>query len=280
MVRDAIVVGCGIIGATVSKALVSQGRDVLTLDDNRPFSGTVPSGGHLKPSWFSGMKKSNYEPAMELLAELWGMKEETFSIWPLSIPATVYRVDTDEVVKYPRTVATVSQVGHLNNYPSVIYTEGSEVKEARCRLLVIASGVWASSLVPELKITAKQGVSFRLPGKLSQPLIRPWAPYKQVVAHQQSDNEIWIGDGSAILQGNWTEDRTKACLARCSNALGIEEAPLKTLVGLRPYVTYPGSDPCFLKQLGARAWVATGAGKSGTIAAGWVTRRILDADHS
>src|SRR6266403_1777366 len=78
VVRDVIVVGAGIIGATVSKALADQGRDVLTLDDGRPLSGTGPSGGHLKSSWFGGMEKEEWEPAMELLNETWGLIEEEF----------------------------------------------------------------------------------------------------------------------------------------------------------------------------------------------------------
>ena len=146
--------------------------------------------------------------------------------------------------------------------------------EERCRLLVVATGVWCNELFPELRIQRKQGVSFRLAGKLTRPFIKPWAPYKQVVAHQQSAGELWVGDGSAILEKNWDENRVKQCLTRCQKAVGVSQPPLKTLTGLRAY-SPSGNDPCVLKKVGPRAWVATGAGKSGTIAAGWVANKLL-----
>jgi len=278
--RDAIVVGSGVIGATVAEALKKQGRDVLVLDDEQPLAGSRPSGGHLKPSWFSGMKKADYEPAMELLADVWGMTSEQFKLWPTGIKVTVYRVDTDVLVQTEKTVAHVSSVAHINNYPSVHFaaSDSEKIVEERCRLLVLATGVWAGELIPGVQCIAKQGVSFRFAGKVV-PFIKPWAPYKQVVAHQQGQNEIWVGDGSAILPQNWTDDRTKQCLERCRGAIKAnEKSPLRVLTGLRPYCKTTGGDPCLLQQLGPRAWVATGAGKSGTIAAGWVARRILDAN--
>lgn len=276
---DVIVIGCGIIGATVTKALQKQGRTVLTLDSNRPMAGTTPSGGHLKPSWFSGMKKTEYEPAMELLSDTWGMAEEEFTIRPTGLSATVYRVDTDRVASTPRTYGEVTSVDQLHNYPLVVYNgKNGEPTEVRCRLLVVATGAWATELLPQIKVKAKQGVSFRISGKIDRGFIKPWAPYKQVVAHQQSANEIWIGDGSAIIPTNWTEERTRKCMIRCCGALQTKPANvLRTLSGLRPYCD-SGSDPCLLQQLGPRAWVATGAGKSGTIAAGWVANKLLNKE--
>lgn len=271
--QDVIVVGAGIIGATVANALTRQGKEVLLLDDGRPNSGTPPSGGHLKPSWFGGLKKQEYEPAMDLLKKCWGLEEESFKLWPLGNHVKVYRVNTDVVVQYPRTIGKVTHIGRLDNYPEVVW-DGQGV---RCRLLVVCTGVWAGELIPGVVVQSKQGVSFRLKGVLPEPVIYPWAPYKQVVAHQQGTNEIWAGDGTAVYPVNW-KDRTQQCLARCQKHLQITIPPVRTLTGYRPYCPLENStDPCLLKQLGPRAWLATGAGKSGTIAAGWVARRILDA---
>lgn len=272
--RDVIVIGCGIIGATVGLALKKQGRDVLILDDKRPLAGTGPSGGHLKPSWFSGMKKTEYEPAMELLDDVWGLKTEEFVLRPTPLTTTVYRVDTDQVLATEHQVATVTALEQLNNYPLVRWDGG----EDRTRLLVVAAGVWCSELLKGLDITSKQGVSFRFTGQLKQPFIAPWAPYKQVVAHQQTADQIWVGDGSAILPENWTEERTQQCQDRCRSMLGLKFSYLNATMGLRPYCK-TGNDPCLLKQIGPRCWVATGAGKSGTIGAGWAARRILCATN-
>lgn len=271
--RDTIVIGAGIIGATVTAALRKRGLDVLNLDDGRPLSGTAPSGGHLRPSWFGGMGKEQYEPAMQLLDETWRLKEETLSLWPLGNKVTVYRVDTDQVIRSERTQGRVTGVRCLQNFPIVTWDSGEE----RCRLLVVSAGAWCHELLSEIKTTAKQGVSFRIQGTLEQPLIRPWAPYKQVVCHQQGEHEIWAGDGSAILPQNWTVKRTQECYGRCLDALGInkDSTSFRALTGLRPYADKPKEEPCLLKQLGPRAWVATGAGKMGTIAAGFVACKLL-----
>lgn len=274
--RDTIVVGCGIIGATVAQALCKEGQDVLVLDDSRPNSGTAPSGGHLKPSWFGGMKKTDYEPAMKLLDDVWGLKEEEFAILAPVVgkitSTTVYRVDTDQVLLTPRKQGTVTEISQTHNFPRVVWDGGEE----RCRLLVVATGAWAHELLPGVQTKVKQGVSFRLKGRLDRPFIKPWAPYKQIVTHQQGPEEIWVGDGTAVYPDNWKPERTRSCRERC---LGVVPGAsvLREMVGWRPYCVVSGSDPCLLKQLGPRAWVATGAGKSGTIAAGWVARRILDA---
>lgn len=272
--RDVIVVGAGIIGTTVSTAFRLNGAEVLTLDDGRPNAGTPPSGGHLKPSWFRDMPKSEYEPAMEMLERCWGLKAEEFQVWPTSLTTIVYRVDTDQVAQSPKETATVIAIEHVGNYPLVRLAGG---REERCRLLVVAAGAWCFELLPEIKTVPKQGVSFRVRGRLEQPFIRPWAPYKQIVAHEQAERKIWIGDGSAVLPSNWDEERTAACLRRCFNALDGGEL-LESRFGWRPYANPERKgEPCLLRRLGPRCWVATGAGKSGTIAAGWVARRILNA---
>lgn len=278
--RDVIVVGAGIIGATVALALRRQGRGVLVLDDRREEAGTPPSGGHLRPSWFGGMKKRDYEPAMALLDAVWGLHEEAFALLPSGLlSATVYRVDTDCVVSTQATSGTVIAVGELEtNAPSVSWqtAQNGNVTE-RCRLLVIAAGMGCAALIPGLDLTGKRGVSFRFRGVLPQPFVKPWAPYKQVVAHQQAPQEIWVGDGSAILSANWTAERTAQCLSRCRKPLPAEAALRRTITGIRPYAPAGGKEPCLLQALGPHAWVATGAGKMGTIAAGWVACRLLDA---
>jgi glycine/D-amino acid oxidase-like deaminating enzyme len=270
VVVDAVVVGAGIIGATVSAALRLEGMEVINLDDGRPMAGTAPSGGHLKPGWFGGLKKTEYEPAMDLLDRVWGLHSEPFRVYPLMTTTIVYRVDTDLVLASPRVEDRVVSVRCLHNYP-LVCTESGE--EYRCRLLVLATGAWVRELVPNLSVKLRQGVSFRLKGDLREPFILPWAPFKQVVAHQHASGVIWAGDGSAILPDNWDDARTNACLRRCMRAVGGEPEVLRSSFGFRAY--HGSESPCLLHRVGPRTWVAAGAGKMGTIAAGWCAVRIM-----
>lgn len=272
--RDIIIVGGGIIGTTVAKVFRNSGYDALLLDDRRPMSGSAASGGHLKESWF-GIPKEVYEPALDLLDVTWGLNGEDFLDVRNGKNTVVYRVNTDEVLKYPFTQGKVTSVSPLRGFPSVKSTVGDE----QGRMLLVAAGVWCHELLPAYKTTPKQGVSFRVRGTVHQPFIDTWAPYKQIVAHQQAENEMWIGDGSTILQRNWTDQHTTNSRDRCLKAL---EGPrptdiTRTIHGLRPYTQHNPDEPCLFEQIGPNAYVATGAGKSGTISAGFVARRLLDA---
>lgn len=274
--KDVIIVGCGIIGATVKKAMLEQGRKVAIYDSGEEMAGTKPSGGHLKPGWLSGMKKEDYEPAIELLEHLWDMDCSDFKVRPTGLKTKVYRVDTDVVIKTPRIKKRIVKVDTDEQYPVVVTEDG----EHKCRLLVVSAGVWCRELFPDLfptkkELQPKQGISFRFKGTC-EPFIKPWAPYKQVVAHQQSENEIWVGDGSVIIPNNWDDKRTRQCLGRCRSALGFgKQKPCRQIMGLRPYCQNKG-EPCYYHKVGRNAYVVTGAAKLGTVAAGWAARRLLD----
>jgi hypothetical protein len=194
---------------------------------------------------------------------------------------TVYRVDTDVVTKHPFVRGRVESWGQDSGGWYVSWSDGTAKKPtATGRRLVLAAGAWVRELVGGLDgLTAKQGVSFRLSGDVAgRPFILPWAPYKQVVVHQQGPNELWAGDGTAIIPKNWTEATTATCLARCLGAVPAptSRTPLQTRLGLRPYLDpVAKTDPCFLREIKPGAWVVTGAGKSGTISAGWAARRLL-----
>jgi glycine/D-amino acid oxidase-like deaminating enzyme len=273
-VVDAVVVGAGVVGATVAAALRRRGVGVLLLDNGRPGAGTPPSGGHLHPGWFGGLPRAEVAAALALLDETWGLLPVPFRLLD-GRTVDAHRVDTDAVLAGPRTRAEVTGLVGLDGFPVVRYRSAvGGPAEVRCRLLVVAAGVWTGALLPRVVVTGRAGVSFRLRGTLSAPLIRSWAPYKQVTAHQQSPGEVWAGDGSALKPENWTPDRTAAALARCRAAVG--DLPVaREVYGVRPYAAHPSAEPCLLLRSGPRVWVATGAGKMGTIAAGWVAGRVL-----
>lgn len=272
--KDVVVIGCGIIGATVTQALRKAGQEVICIDSKKTDAGTPPSGGHLKPSWFGGMSKADSEASMKTLDDVWGLIEEKFWLWPRisNVKTTVYRVDTDVVVQTPSMLSEVKAIDLTGSFPRIKHSSG----EFLARNLIVAAGVWCRELLPDIELQCKRGVSFRFTGNVGKPTIKPWAPYKQIVSHQQNENEIWVGDGSALLDKNWTPTRTSECLDRCQTFLGPKHELVRHVTGLRPYSMHreDKSKPCLLRQVHKRCWVATGAGKMGTIAAGWVWNQI------
>jgi glycine/D-amino acid oxidase-like deaminating enzyme len=213
-------------------------------------------------------------------------------IWPQKTGGklkeeSIHRIDIDIVMSWSernRTSATVTGLfcSQSGLQPKVRWQVGKKTFEEPAKKVLLAAGVWTQHFleaVPALaaavgKIQAKEGVSFRVQGKIGQPFMKPWAPYKQIVCHQQRKDELWIGDGTAILDKNWNGATTVACRDRCMEALMFGGFPKATLMGLRPYCPHPKGQPCLFQRQG-NVFVATGAGKSGTIAAGWVTRKLL-----
>lgn len=279
IVVDVVVIGKGIIGSTVARALKNQGMKVKILDADKPMAGTPPSGGHCKPEWFKGMSKDDYTPALELLHEVWDVSSEKFSLLGMSGKwSTVYRVDTDEVIKQPYTKGTVTKIYQTSQGYEVRYRDKLGDYGIQCRYVVAAVGVFTEDLFPDLKVQEKRGISFRFNRVLKKPFIKPWAPYKQIVAHQQTEDTVWIGDGSAILKANWTPERSIECEKRCRKALGLlpGNKPLEIRTGLRAYCELPQKkNPCLFLEVKKGLFLATGAGKSGTIGAGWVASRLI-----
>jgi hypothetical protein len=277
VVRDVIVVGGGVIGATVTKALRDiMGMNVLCLDDRRAGAGTPPSGGHVVPGWLRGMPDELSVPALATLDRVWGLITEEYVVSP-GTSRTVHRVDTDAVVSYPITNTTCRALyGIATVTPAASY--GQQMLE-RCGLLLVCAGIWCDELIIGLTMTGKRGVSYRVPGVLPHgPFIKPWAPYKQVVAHQHTPNEVWVGDGTTILVKNWTAVVESRSRDRCMAAMsaGVNRGGYRSITGVRPYCPpLVTGEPCYLAQIGPRCWIATGAGKCGTVAAGWVANRIM-----
>ncbi|MGL6095366.1 MAG: NAD(P)-binding protein [Fimbriiglobus sp.] len=272
-VKDMIVVGGGIIGSTVAEFFRRRGIEAVLFDDGRPMGGTGPSGGHVNRNWCGKMTDADVDLSLAVLDDVWGVKTEPFDNDGRG-DLYVGRVSTDLVLASGRTVVTVIGVDKLDSHPRVTYVRGGETYSVRCKTLVVAAGTWCFALVPGILTTAKQGVSFRLAGTVDKPIIRTWSPYKQVVVHQESTGVLWAGDGTAVLPQNWGS-RTETSLNRCSAELGIALRPLETREGLRPYAKpIDETHPCLFTRLGPRAWAATGAGKRGTIAAGWVAERL------
>lgn len=272
IMKEAIVVGKGVIGAAVAKELRSKGLDVLVLDSNEKLAGSPPSGGHMKPSWFSSLGSNIYEPALAKLTELFGFTEEQYRLYPLprACSVSLFRLNIDSVLVCEYTKAEVTKIDLLEtNAPQVTYeTEGVEIVE-RCKLLVVAAGVWSAKLLPNTfppkSLVGKQGVSFRFPGQVT-PFIKPWAPYKQIVAHNVDSRSLWIGDGTAILSKNWKESTVEVCRNRCAGSIATKAQPFKVMQGIRPYYK---AGKFQVAKIGRSAWVATGAGKHGSIVAGY-----------
>lgn len=290
MNHDVVVVGAGVFGATIARALFLDGHSVVLLDDRRPLSGSAPSAFLMKPSWFSGLGKAAHEPALAMLHAVYPVRSEEFVVGAFGLKLkrqSCYRIDAARVLAdggpngelqvTKRSVLDV-QAGLSTTWPHVklqpiVGMTGVERLEARN--VIVAAGVWCSVLLNVPSLYGKRGVSFTYDGQLEDNLIRPFAPYRQIVAFNSSPTTVWAGDGTAIKDDNWTIKHQETAEERLTKALGFRGARPRACVGIRPFAEL-GGKPCLLEQRGKGLWLATGGGKNGTIAAGWAAHQLRE----
>lgn len=264
---DVLVIGAGLFGSIIAKALRDQGRSVLVVDDARKDAGSRPAACLMKPSWFSGLGKDVYEPSLRLLDRLYGLQEIRFRV-----PAghvSVHWVDPAKVLQPSDAVHTVRAV---RARPGIGWSAVcSDVFGYHAKLIVVAAGIWSSLLAP-VNVVGQAGLALLWPGKtIKEPFVNVWAPYRQLVAFNRGDG-LWVGDGTSVR--NWSEKYRMASMARSRRAAGMPKEDPVELFGYRPYVA--DAKPCVLKEIRSGLWVATGGAKNGTLVAGWCAHQLLE----
>lgn len=278
--HDAIVIGAGLFGQVIAAQLRSLGMETMLVDNAEPKAGSLPSASLMKPSWFANMGAQYTDPALKLLDRIYGVHELKFKVGPAKIGGVMWcdprqimvpEAVLADVAWVDRGVVSLRERGDPQRQPRY-QTERRVIHKAK--LIVVAAGVWSSKLLPVPGLTGKMGAAVRYKDtQIGEPFIRPWAPYKQLVAFNLGP-DLWVGDGSAIKPENWTEERQAKTVERCS-ILGHRPGS-RILIGTRPYVPkkYLNGQPCYLEEREPWLWIATGGAKNGTIAAGWCAHEI------
>lgn len=280
----AIVIGAGIFGTTVARWLHRGGTAVTHLDARRPNAGTPPSAFLMKPSWLGRLARADIETSQRILDQLYGLDTVTFSVGVMGrrlLTQTAERVRADAVLRdaqHATTTAEVVRVEPSTHGGALVTLRDATEPPLWAPLVVVAAGIWTSALLPTgmtPEQVGKVGVSWRGPGQLEVNRIEPWAPYKQLVAFNETSTSVWAGDGSAILAANWTATRQEASRVRVAARLVPEVAQgLAPCVGVRPVAKLAAGCPCVCEERSPGLWVVTGGGKNGTVAAGWAAARI------
>lgn len=270
---DAIVIGAGLFGQIITKALRAQGRDVVMVDASHAMYGSGPAACLMKPSWFSSLGKEVYEPSLGLLDELYGVQDIEFVTRPKLAKVNVHWIPPEKILE-PRAIS--DKVVSIDEDNIVMASHGGW----QAPLIVVAAGIWTEKLLPQYKQTGQQGIAFMWPkATIREPFIQPWAPYRQLVAFNRGDG-LWASDGTAIKMENWSDSRAFQSRARVSMAVETAMgAPIETsepwpLMGIRPYAK--GHKPCLLEEVRPGLWVASGGAKNGTLAAGYCAHVIME----
>lgn len=268
---DVIVVGGGIFGRTISKYLHMQGYEVNCVDAVKPNAGSWPSACLMKPSWFAGLGKDVYEPALAALDVTWGLEDLDFTVgfgtkrglWTEKVHwvdrAKVFAAEEQPWMEF-------GEVLKVHEDGRVTMRQGNEIQEREARFIIVAAGVWSKELVEVPGLHAQFGAACFWNGQIERNFIMPWAPYRQLVAFNISEQRTWAGDGSAIVAHRWSPECEDKIVARCQRALDAQGVP-EVRVGMRPYIR--GIKHALLQRRSPKVWVATGGAKNGTLGAGY-----------
>lgn len=265
---DLAVIGGGLFGQIVAAHARRQGASVVVIDENRDGAGSFAAGCVMRPSWMTRMSRQQIDAAFSLLDELYGLRQIQFIVKPLGKTIDCYRVEPSVVLSAPTLTQRVINVTSIEGTVEMF---GATLE---ARSVVVAAGIWTRELCPWVpELSGKWGWSHRsVP--VRQPIIVPWAPYRQIVAFNMDDGRSWIGDGSALLHKSVNDDNEKKSRDRCLNVVRAQRYETLTTLGARPYCD-TGGEPCHVSRRG-RVWAVTGGAKNGTAAAAWAARRVVE----
>jgi glycine/D-amino acid oxidase-like deaminating enzyme len=276
MVGKTLIIGAGIFGTTIAAELQSEGFEVEVIDDADSESGTSASGFLMKDSWFSSFRGDEVAKAYQLLEDLYGLDSTKFSVEPVGVPVEVQSIRRSDFQRV-RDLLPIRRKVLRSVDPSGMVWDSDGDYESFDRVIV-AAGYRSKELVrwhrEAQELEAKMGVSFEVPGSTSSSRIRPWAPYKQLVAHPIEPGRTWVGDGTAILKKNWTLEHVLRAKKRCMEFLGyVREDPICfERIGVR---CMSHRKPALVERISPHVLIATGGGKNGTIAAAWAAQQIV-----
>lgn len=261
MSTDVIVIGGGLFGSVIAAAVRDSGGTVIILDAKLPGAGSAAAACLMKPSWLSGIKKEA-DIGLDYLDHLYRIQNVTFST--AVADADVFWIPPTTIIK-PGMV-TQERVTELAR--GVVHCESGNVYEAR--KIVLAVGVWTNKFIDKISVSTLHGTALRYPGQVEKPRISIWAPYKQSVSFNISEEEVWFGDGTSVKY--WDEDKYVPRMVKHAGQHDLTGGH-DTIYGMRPKVKDPGG---WFEEVQDDIWVATGGAKNGTALAGYFAKRFIE----
>lgn len=266
-----VIVGAGLFGSIAAAVCHRAGHDVTVIDDLRPGAASLASGCLMRRSWFSGLDTVDVQRGYMLLDELYGVKTVHLKNLGLIRGATyaVQFVDPDKILGEPYLEGRVKEVRD-----GMVQLEDGSIFKGK---VLIAAGCYAGELVEMPPIQRLVGISMRFKGQLVTSRMRTYAPYRQAIAFNINEGEVWFGDGTSILQKNFVySERFATAKMRAETFFGLKfKKGTRVDVGYRPYVK--GYKAGYFSRVSENTWVSTGGAKNGTLLAAIQALKFLEA---
>lgn len=255
-----IIIGAGLFGSMTAKALAEDGHPVTVIDKDPANSCSVAAGCLIKPSWLNSMDPTKRHRGMSFLRANYPMRELAFRTIA-GLHVSIDHLAPDHVL-WPHRLVLEDEVMAIEQQG-----EQAAVSTARNGVLrgtvIVAAGVGCRDLIPGLKVRGLAGVSLLFRGEIDEPRLTVWSPYKQACAFGYNGS-TWFGDGTAIKEENWGDDRVAKSIERAEALFGLTN-PVMIRYGARPYIDGQNG---YLERPTDHIWINTGGAKSGAVLAG------------
>jgi glycine/D-amino acid oxidase-like deaminating enzyme len=264
---NVIVVGSGLFGSIAASLACQAGHRVTVIDNYSPWAASKCSANLTKPSWLESLGREKAEIAYGVLNQLYHVQKIDCLIRPLlNRHFSLDYVDPAELLLKPDIEDAVTRVGD-----GIVYLKSGKILKGN---VLLAAGIACNQFVDMPSIKRLVGSSLRIKGQVKQPSVYLYAPYKHAVAFNMGE-EVWCGDGAAILEKNWSEERVTTLKDRAKKFFELNPAKAEVRVGVRPYVE--GFKAGYFKQVYPRTWVSTGGAKNGMVLAAYQAHQFVSA---
>lgn len=262
-----IIVGAGLFGSMAAALCRKQGLGVTVIDAYFDLAASKCSSGLMRRSWLAGLGEDKISKGMAVLQQLYAIEEKQFLLEPAKKNVSLLWVNPKLVLRPPdiREEVTTVREGTVTLRTGKTFTGK----------VLVAAGAFCNSLVMLPHTKKLIGSALLLPGK-TPALMQVYAPYRQAIAFNISQSEIWAGDGTAIIEKNWNAEQRIALLKdRSRKFFDLDVRKSKIRIGARPYVQ--GHKQGYFAKVEKNTWVSTGGAKNGTLLAAYQAQLFLEA---
>lgn len=256
-----IVIGAGLFGSMITHALRARGLEVTLVDSYKENRGSRPAACLMKPSWMSSL---DYKPPLAFLEKHVGLETIQFSVRTALgklTKADVFWSDPKRIMCFKNEA--VRQEVLAVRPGEVDLSDGTTMRGN----VIVAAGIWSQELLRDyakLDISALCGSAVLTKGRVEDPTIHVYAPYRQAVWFNRGANTKWFGDGTALIQKSFTADAVQRTMSRATD-LAKFSGDCNIVSGMRPYTK--GEKNGVFRVLARGLAVSTGGAKNGTILA-------------
>lgn len=287
MKPDYIVIGAGLFGSAIAKALIAKGEVVLIVDSRHPMAASKCSFGIWKDGWINQTIQPFVAAGMadlERIAD--GIKEVEFYNVEKDRIDIFKQIDCSKILVGKEDVL-VGEVKDINKGNIVLdLPDGERIDVEYKKGVIVAAGAMTPHVLSLAEkatniheIDKNWGATLDLNIKLDGNRMSQWAPYRQSVL-VKIGNHYSFGDGATVKNPKISDPRIEKASNRLLTHLediltvGIDPEKITAVnEGLRPYLKKGTTS--FINQHAPWLWSATGGAKNSTILCTYVGNELV-----